>query len=387
MPEERSLSRKRLAMYAIGFVLSLASALPTYVSSSYLSGFIGERLVGVIYAVASIVAIAAFIEMPALLRKVGTLRVALLLVTLELASFGALSFGIDALSVIAAFIINFVSISLIHFTLDIFLEELSPNARTGKIRGTYLALTNLAWLVSPLIVSHIIGDGAYGKIFAASGILVLPATALLFASFRKVREPDQGRLPFWKSFGEVWSDRDIKGTLMIQLLLQFFYAWMIIYIPIYLHETVGFGWDEIGVIFTVMLLPFVILQAPLGRLADRAGEKLILGAGFGIMGVSTCLIAFVTDHDPFIWALILFMTRVGAAMVEVMVDTYFFKKIDASKTNVISFYRTARPIAYVVAPLAATLLFTVFDMRGLFIFLGLLMFYGLRYSLAIADTR
>ena len=161
---------------------------------------------------------------------------------------------------------------------------------------------------------------------------------------------------------------------------------MIIYTPIYLHETVGFDWETIGVMFTVMLLPFVLLEAPLGRLADSWGERRILSIGFAITAVTTGLIAFVTDHNAVIWAAILFGTRVGAAMIEVMTDTYFFKKVDASRTNTISFFRTARPLAYVVSPIVATLLFTVFDKKGLFVFLGFLMLYGLRYSYAIKET-
>jgi MFS family permease len=98
-------------------------------------------------------------------------------------------------------------------------------------------------------------------------------------------------------------------------------------------------------------------------------------------------IATMTDHNPFVWAGILFLSRVGAATIEVMADTYFFKRVTAAKTHLISFNRMARPIAYVVGPIVATILFTVFDTRGLFIFLGFLMLYGLRYSFAIRDVK
>ena len=41
---------------------------------------------------------------------------------------------------------------------------------------------------------------------------------------------------------------------------------MIIYTPIYLHEHLLLGWDQIGFIFTIMLLPFIILEFPLGNI-------------------------------------------------------------------------------------------------------------------------
>lgn len=374
-------------MYATGFLFSLSSAIPTYISSTFISQFTSDKLVGIIYAASSLLAIATFVEIPGILRRFGTFKATLALLVLEILSIIGLSLGYGASSIISAFILNFVTISLINFTLDIFLEEFSSNAKTGKIRGTYLTIANTAWLISPTIASWVLGDGSFANVYMLSGFLLLPVIALILLNLGNVKEPIQNRVPFWKSFAEVWADRNIKGILILQFLMQFFYAWMIIYTPIYLLNTVGFDWQTIGFIFSVMLLPFVLLEGFLGTLADKYGEKSFLSIGFLIMGVFTGLIPFVTDHNVVVWAALLFMTRVGAAIVEVMTDTYFFKMVDASKTNIIGFFRTARPLAYVVSPIVATILFFAFDIRGLFIFLGMFMMYGLRYSLSIKDIR
>lgn len=386
MSEEKSLSRKRVLMYVIGCVYNLSYAIPTYVNSTFLAEFTSEKLVGIIYTASSILAIAMFIEMPGFLRRFGNFKTTLALLFLQLFSLAGLTVGGQTLAIISAFMLNFVSISLINFTLDVFLEGFSSNTKTGSIRGTYLTILNLAWLSSPILASHILGDNVFSNIYATSGILLLPVIALVFFGLGNTKEPTYSRLPFWKSFGEVWADRNIKAILLIQFLLQFFYAWMIIYTPIYLHNTAGFEWSTIGVIFTIMLLPFTFLEAPLGRLADRNGEKKILSMGFMIIAISTICMAFINDHNPVIWTIVLFFTRVGAAAIEVMAETYFFKKVDATRTNIISFSRMMRPFAYILSPIVATLLFTVFDIKGLFVFLGLLMFYGLRYTSAIKDV-
>lgn len=378
---------KRFIMYVIAFMFSLSCAIPAYINSTFLAQFIGDKFVGIIYTASSLLAIAAFIEMPGFLRRFGTYKTTLALLFLEAFSLLGLTMESDTLRIIASFVINFVTISLINFGFDIFLEQFSSNTKTGRIRGTFLTVGNSAWLLSPILGAMILGENQFSNIYAVSGLLLLPVIALVFFNLRGIQEKQYRRSPFWKSFGEVWADRNIRGILLIQFLLQFFYAWMIIYTPIYLHETIGFAWSEIGIIFTIMLLPFVLLEAPLGLLADKNGEKKMLTTGFIIISISTVLIAFVTDHNLYIWTAILFMTRVGAATVEVMTDTYFFKKVDASKTHIISFFRTARPLAYVIGPVLATILFTVFDMKGLFIFLGLLMLYGVRYSLSIEDVK
>lgn len=375
-------------MYIIGFIFNLSYAIPVYINSSFLSTFASDRLVGIIYVASSILAIMAFIEISNVLRRLGNLRTTIILLVLEIVSLTGLVVGHEAISLISSFLLNFVTIALINFTIDVFLEEFSTDNRTGKIRGTFLTMTNGAWLFAPLIASCILGtNGLYSNVYLLSAVLIVPVILLLFINLRGIKDPPHERLAFWKSFSEVWADKDIKSVLFVEFLLQFFYAWMIIYTPIYLHTIVGFDWPTIGVIFVIMLLPFVLLQEFLGRAADKYGEKKMLAIGFIIIGISTASIAFLTDHNAIVWALVLFATRVGAAIIEVMADTYFFKKIDASKTHIISFSRMARPLAYVISPILATILFTVFDMKGLFIFLGLLMFYGLRYVFVMTDTR
>ena len=387
MFQGKTFAEKRTILYVIGFVFNLSYAIPAYINSSFLAGFVGEKLVGIIYAASSILAIAAFMEAPNILRKWGNVKTTVGFLLLELFSLAGLVWGGGVLAMMASFMLNFVTVALANYTLDIFLESFSSDVRTGRIRGMFLTVVNTAWLISPYFASQILQRFGFSGLYGISAILLLPVIILIILRLRDIAEPRYEKLPFWRSLGEIWTDRDIKGILVIQTLLQFFYAWMVIYTPIYLHETIGFDWPVIGAIFTVMLLPFVILEAPLGKWADRNGEKTALSAGFVIMALAVGLVAFMTDHNPFVWAGILFLSRVGAATVEVMADTYFFKKVTAVKTHLISFSRMTRPIAYVVGPIVATILFTVFDIKGLFIFLSFLMLYGLRYSLVIKDAK
>lgn len=105
------------------------------------------------------------------------------------------------------------------------------------------------------------------------------------------------------------------------------------------------------------------------------------------MAVSTATMSFINGADLWIWALILFITRIGASMVEIMSETYFFKKVNSKNIDIIGFYRAARPIAYVVSPILASIYLKFFDVKYIFLLLGILMFFGLKYSLNIRDTK
>ena len=171
-------------------------------------------------------------------------------------------------------------------------------------------------------------------------------------------------------------------------LLFFFFSWMVIYIPLHLARTVGFEWDRIGIILSIALLPYILLEYPLGHLADtRFGEKEIMTVGFILIGLFTLPLGLIASVSFFFWAFFLFATRIGASMVEIMTETYFFKKIDVTNSDFLSVFRMAEPLAYVVAPLAASLLLVFVPTQYLFAILGLVMIAGVALTLPLADTR
>jgi MFS family permease len=167
-----------------------------------------------------------------------------------------------------------------------------------------------------------------------------------------------------------------------------FYGFMVIYTPLYLEKYIGFAWSEIGIIFTIMLLPFVIFELPVGELADdKYGEKEFMTIGFAIMGLFTLVISFITVKSFWLWAIILFITRIGASLVEVSTESYFFKKVNKKRTDVVSLFRISRPLALVIAPVIATVAFGFIPFKYIFIIVGSIMIVGTHYSLALRDTK
>lgn len=376
-------------IYLLGFLFSLHGALPAYINSTYLSRFTTEHYVGILYAVSAILSICAFVAIPALLRKFGNYKTMSCLLIADFFALLGLAWSANLILVSICFILSFVAISLIGFNIDVFLENFSKDAVTGKIRGTFLSTSNIAWIIAPLIGSFILTDGDYWKIFLATALLLLPILFLLRNNLKTFKDSEYRIIPVLKTAGEIVRDKNVRAVFFVSFLLQFFYSWMIIYTPIYLYTYIGWSWGEIGVMFSIMLLPFVLTEAPLGKLADtRWGEKEVMSVGFIVMALATVMIAFIETKSFFLWTGLLFVTRVGASMVEIMSETYFFKKIDSSKANIIGLFRTMRPSAYLVSPIVAMLLFSFnLPIKYIFIALAVIMFLGLHWSLELEDTR
>lgn len=375
-------------IYILGFLFALHATLPIYINSSFLTLISGEKFVGIIYSIGSIATILSFFAVPFILRKFGGYRTAISFILLEAFSLIALASLKSVPLLILFFITSLIAISIIGFTIDLFLESVSSDNKTGKIRGVFLTSINMAWIVSPLITSFILTDSDYWKIYMAAAALLLPVLFIVKRNLKKFKDQKYDKIPLLATIKGIWTGKDIRNVFMISFLMQFFFAWMVIYTPLYLHNQIGFDWGQIGILFSVMLLPYVLTELPLGKIADdKLGEKEIMSIGFIIMAISTGVISFLPNGNFFLWMAILFITRIGASMVEIMSETYFFKKTSASQMQIVSMFRTTKPIAYIIAPIAATILFSFIEFKFIFIVLGFLMFYGLRFSLALRDTR
>ena len=326
--------------------------------------------------------------MPKILTRFGNRATAIFFSFVFFASLIILSFSSSAAMAIIAFIFYFSSFNLLFFSLDIFIEDFSRNPETGGIRGTYLTMINSAWIVAQIISGSVIAKSSFGGIYLLSALFTILVSVIFIMFLRDFKDPKYKKVPILKTARLFMKNKHISKIYFINFILKFFYAWMIIYTPIYLHQYIGFSWSQIGIIFSIMLLPFIILDFPLGRLSDKIGEKKMLIIGFSIISLFTMTIPIF--HQPLLplWAGILFLTRIGAATIEVMSETYFFKSVDEEHADTISFFRNTAPLSFVIAPLFAIPVFLfVPSFEHLFFILGAIMLCGLLISLRLRDVK
>jgi MFS family permease len=375
--------------YFLGFFFGLHAFSMVYVNSSVLAGALGEAAVGVIYALAAISSIAVLSVVPLLLKNVGDRRFTLLLLLAEIIAALGLAFAGSPLLLVIFFIIHSIAYRAILVDLDVFLESATNEDATGVVRGTFLTVANIALVIAPVLVGLLLGTGeAYSKVYLFAAVVLLPAALLLLFSFKHFKDPKYTRTPLIATFRRVWVHSALRRIMTIDWLLRFFYAWMVIYMPLYLHSYIGLPWERIGVIFTIMLIPFALFELPLGALADKVyGEKELLIAGLFIMGAATLSLAFIQSTSFLVWAIALFCTRLGAATVEIMSETYFFKQVRGDDADLMGFFRSLEPFAYATAPLLASLVLLVAPLPVLFVVLSIIILCGIPVALRLVDTR
>lgn len=383
--------KKTSALYAISiiaFLSGLHTSIPNYFNSSFLSTFIDERTVSMVYLIISLLTIVGLLLMHDILRRFGNLRTSLALILLQMVIFYGLITSSSTNMTLFLFIMGMSMITLIGLTIDIFLQKSTDLGHTGSVRGIFMTVLNTAWILGPLLGGMLIEGDNYRNIYIAGFALLFPLLYVVYKNFNNFKDSHYIQVSTRETCVRILKDKDISKIFFINIILQTFYAWMTVYTPIYLHNTLGFSLSEISIIFTIMLIPFVLVEYPLGKLADKKwGEKEMLAIGFVIMGLSTGALVFFGFKSLFAWALMLFLTRIGAATAEIMIETYFFKKVDGKDPEILSLFRITRPFSYFVAPVITTIGLVYTTDQYLFLVYGVICILTLYPILTIRDTN
>jgi MFS family permease len=279
------------------------------------------------------------------------------------------------------------SINITWVTLDMILESFSQDRLSGRIRGGYLSIMSLGILLAPLLSTWTLEHYHYAGVFFVLLLGYILIFLIALVSFRHDNVVSQARHRFRETFRKVKSEPNLWNIYCVSFAMEFFYALIIVYSPLYLRS-LGFIWTDIGIIFTIMLIPFVMLQYPLGRLADRRlGEKELLFACTVIALLATLAIPFLDSRAILAWGGVLFLTRVGIAGIEVLRDSYFYKQIDHTDLDIIAFFRTARPVANIIGAAAAFAFLWFFPIRDIFFLIVAVFLVSLVNIRRLRDTR
>lgn len=377
---------KKIILIAALFSLQVAGTI--YVNASFLEEVFQKTHVGFIYAGAAFLALFAMNYIPRLISRFGTRNIFGLLAVLNILAVLCMMFPQHFSMIIGGFMLYFITNACFYIILDIVLEHYSPEVLIGRIRGWYLSVVNAGYVIGPLITGYTLGRFGFSVLYGSVIILMIFASIGAFL-LPNITPQHKHRISFYKTLKVFIRNKNLRGIFWINFILQLFYVWMVIHAQNYMHIELGLPWETIGYTLSGSLLAFVLLQTPAGYLADKFfGEKELIGIGLITMGIATIYFPFA-PFDP-LWKLIIvfFTTRIGASIIEIMTDSYFFKSIDPDNTTAISFFRNTYPLSYIIGPLLATLIFTLGGTyQTLFIVLGIMIIISLVPLFSIRDTR
>ncbi len=378
-------------IYPLSVLFVFHISLVAYINSSYMEQFMSTEGVSILFTVSSAVSVLTFLFFSHALKAAGNVKLTLILAVIDLLCLIILGLNPERAIAITAFFIFLVTSPLLYLNIDIFSEALigHDEESTGNKRGLILGFISLTGVLATVLVGLIMdGHTNFSAVYyTAAGTLVLFIVFLL-TTFSDFTDPDYDIFQIRTSLRTIWLKPNIRNVMFSHFLLQVFFIWTVIYFPLYLFTEMGFAWDKISYILAFGLLAYVLLEWPIGIIADRwFGEKEIMTLGFLILTISVTSISFITSTSILAWMLIMFATRVGAACVEATTEIYFFKHSDGDDADTISFFRLLRPLAAVGGTLLGSVALLYLPFQMIFVVLGFFLIPGLFFSFNIEDTK
>lgn len=379
-----------IVSYLLTLLYALHYGIPLYATSSYLHQYFNSSAVSMLYMLGSIAALIGSISVAKYMRKFHTYGFTTGIVIAEIAAVAAFGLTENPLFLGIFFVVHFLLQTLLYICLNVFIESFSKHAETGSIRGLFLTLLNIGILISPIVGGAILTVATFPALYIVSACLLIPFIILVRMYLYHIKEPAYETVDMFQALRVGWKNKNIRAALVAEFVVQTFYATMIIYSPIYL-ATLGIPLTVyLSAILPFALIPLVVLPYELGYLADsKLGEKEMLIGGLLLLAFTVFLCVIVTSSNPIVWVIILLLSRIGAACVETMAFTYYFKKVgpeDASLTalfsNTLSFATiTVGLLGVAIAP------FLVARPQLMFIILGCGILWSISYIIPMKDTR
>jgi MFS family permease len=386
--EERYNKKKTSSISLLSFLLGFIDAFVIYTLSSYFAGIVGEQLVGIVYFIVFGIHLGLLFSLDSFIRQIGRVRYLIFCLGFSLLAIGMLPNVSPGIAGLFFGILYLAFSNTVWVALDILLENYSEDKLSGRIRGFHLMVMNIGFLLAPYLSTQILSRFGHPAIFIivfVGYIAALLLAVLLFRSEHRIIHHPEMR--FFQTLREVMHRSSLRHIFVVSFALEFFYSIMIIYMALHL-QNIGFSWKEIGLIFTIMLLPFVFLQYPVGVLADkRFGEKEMLAISFLLTISATIGVILYSGKVLFVWAGILFVSRIGVAAIEVLRDSYFYKQIDGDDTQIIAFFRMARPAANMLGAVISVGLLAFFGLPSVFCAIVIVLFFALFHIFELRDTE
>ena len=385
---------KKKKFLMISFVISVLYALhfaiPLYAASTFLGKFIDTKYVGLIYSFAAVLTFLSTIYIGKIIKRYHSYKTSLYILITGIVATSCLAFATNVYIVVFLFCINMICSFLFLTILNFFVEEFEDARTTGETRGIFLTLLNAGILFSALFAGQILSLYSYTILWLVSAACLIPVIFLIRHNYEHVKDPKFKNPNMMLAINNIKRDKNLFAVFLSILILECFFITMAIYAPGVLKNNLNISIETyLSVILPFALIPFVIFPYQLGVIADKKyGEKEMLLIGLAMLIIVNIIFPNIDSIGLFTIAVFLFISRIGAALIESMGTIYFYKKVKADNISIIALFSSTRVIAYIIMPLISSVILSLgLSISYIFYFLSVLFAYSAYKAKDLIDTK
>ena len=275
--------------------------------------------------------------------------------------YAAMSMSVQPLTFIVLDYTSGIASTLVWILIPLFMADFSKDIGMAKLNTRYHLWVNIGALVAPMFAMTIVSyfNGNYRMPFLAAAMIYLGGV-LVFKHFRIVQQdkvikkinPRRTMKFLWLNTLAFFRRQGMGSAYAVNFGFYSIRAMRYLYVPIIVIER-GFSDSTLGIVLTLGILPYIILDLFMGKLVRKFGVRFFLTIGF----LSFALLSFLaTFFDGYALLSIFVLWQISGALMEPVHDLLFFdetKKVEQDRFYGI--FRTAANLPNVVAPMLGAL--------------------------------
>ena len=339
----------------MSFIIITAFGIFDFVLPLFIEEFASSvAIIGLAVSLVYMASILSEVPVGILVDKFGR-KIVLLVALLALGVIGGAYFFVGNIYIIMLLELIFGIVSVAFWVPSaVLVRDYSPKKMLGESEGVYLSISQIGWVIGPMIAGLVAT-----RFDIRFNFLIF--TGLLFASFaygyivlieqRERRRPAFIRIKALALFKEFYKMHEHALTLF--MLSLFVHVWIgveWVYTQLATQQVFGLSAELIGFILGGMMAAEVLLYFPSGYLMDKIGKKYLILAGFLLL-FGASYFTFLSQRIEFA-VFMLFLSAGAIGWILPGTEAMLTEIIPANKRGEMTgIFDTSKDIGLVLGPL------------------------------------
>jgi len=371
---------KRLGIFGTFTALGLSAIITIW--AIYLDSYLhNASYVGFLTAFFTIIGTLTFIFAVPLIEKINKVKFFSLILILLFIFYALFSIISNFYIVIILGIITSIIGSLRISAYGILIREKSKDSSLSKNEGLIYTILNSSFFIAPIIAGFIASKYGIKYVFLFGSLMFLVSfllsKKLKLKEIKPKKKIDKNPL---KLFFDFFKDKNKRLAYFLGGGIHFWWVLIYVFVPIYMYEN-NLGNKIIGYFIAAIVLPLILSEYKIGKIASKKGFKKLFFYGYTILGLTALICFFITNI--YLMLIILILASFGAAMIEPINEAYFFdiiKKKDREKYY--PQYLTVIGISPFFSRFFSAVVLLIFPFKFIFLLFAIVMF-----SIAILSSK
>jgi MFS family permease len=276
--------------------------------------------------------------------------------------------------VLALGAVFYIASRVLHYeSSGIIISHSCSKKQLGKTEGLFYTVTNIGWVIGPLMGGFIAARIGVPLVFVFSAFFVLIGVAMFknivlkeYIHCNRTKETLKKTFTHLKDF---FSNKKFLLAYFVSGGIALYWGIIYIYGPLYIIWR-GLPSYFVGIFLFAVAVPLVLLEYFIGRISDKYGCKKLLILGYIILAFFALLAFLMSNVYLSLWFLIL--GSIGASLLEATKETYYFKVVKRSEEEKFyGSYRTHQDLFGTIGRFLGAIFLIFFSLQALFLLLAI----------------